>query len=139
MRTRYTGPLASLLFLGQGAFSARGAEPMKCVARLDLPSVVILARNAESGGTVHAAVFIGPDGTLERLELDGGEKVLQVETQIHLKNSTFRSGCSGQKINLYYEFHFEGKPTRDDVPPRLVFEPPDKFVIYLRRMPPIVN
>ena len=124
------------LLLGQTRASAADRP---CVKSLELPTRGLLAAGAGSSGTVVATVLIAKDGSVQRLDLTGGNRVLQGEVRVAIGLSKFDSVCQGQNVEFIFAFTLEDPPTDAIIPPAVQFLPPNRFELTFRRLKPRVD
>ncbi len=111
----------------------------KCVTALVLPTASVLSRNASTGGTVTADVTVGSQGQASSVDLAGPNYNLKAEVDVQIRQSKFSPTCVGKKLRFSFQFQFEGEPTVDRLPPRVIYKSPRSFVIVLRPGKSIVD
>lgn len=127
--------------IGLLAFQLDGfaSDTMACVIALNVPTSNVASRFAESGGIVEASVLVGRKGNIARMTVRGPEEALKIEVEAHLRQSRFRIGCAGRTLQFVFSFQFEGEPTKERLPPKVIFEPPNRFSIVSQRAVPIID
>lgn len=118
---------------------ATADELTKCVVALNLPVLGIPARWADSGGDVQTDVLIGKDGKVAKMTTIAPELQLRIEVETQLVSSEFRPSCAGRTLRLIFTFQFEGEPTHERRPPKVLFQPPNRFTIKLRKGAPEID
>ena len=92
-----------------------------CVESLELPTRGLLASTAGTSGTVHAAVRIGKDGQINKLDLTGANRVLQAEVRVAMNLSKFAVQCEGKSLDFIFAFTLEDPATDHTIPPGRTF------------------
>jgi hypothetical protein len=110
-----------------------------CIKSLELPTRGLLAARAGTSGTVGAVVFVGKDGKIEKLDLTGGNNILQAEVRVAMELSSFDGACQGKRIPLTFDFTLTDPPTDNILPPAVKFVPPSRFELTFRRVKPNID
>ena len=120
-----------------GGASGSEREPLTCVTEMEMPSPQGATVNIP--GEVRAIIRLGPRGELKTLEVQSGAKALANEVEYLLRKATkYSSDCAGAKLEFTFVYEVEGDP-RDSVSGRVVFQPPNRFVIISRPFIPIAE